>query len=910
MGKFWLIAIFSIVSTTLGAPKILKDINNNYERNTSTMLFGKSGSKSFFLRTTDEYGSELWVEEGGVVSLVKDINPGTASSSPFNFRAATFSGTPGVYFLATTAANGTELWRSDGTEGGTSLVKDINPGPSSAFISGGFSPGMQVLDGTSNMWFGADDGTNGNEPWFTDGTLGGTSMVTNLNPGALGSSPREFFVFQSFFTIIMFSAETSAAGREPYVMAAGGMPSLVSNINPAAGSSNPYGFSFNAEETKIIFAATTAAQGTEPWQTNFTITGMVKDIGAGAIQVPFPFMAGLSTGNIFSRVDFGVGGFDTRVFKTDGTDGGTTELKSLDCLPGGFLGFIYSEFIKSFKVVNDKIVFSCLETSGSEQSAEPWVTDGTVAGTKQLRDIFPGETGSQFGDLFPGNNRVIMPSNDGEHGYEPWTTDGTDINLLTDFNPGEASSFDADQSLSGILSTSGTTFDSSILQLRRGRRSYAVLSDGVTNTELFDDSNTSKTLESAPADFTPLGDNLLFTAHDPKKDDELFISDGTKRGTRLLKNITKAGGSFGDDLVALPRRGIVLFHATTRDRGTELWVTNGTKRGTKLLKEIQAGGENGVDSIFPNIHRNKVYFVADDGTNGRELWVTNGRARGTKLVRDIAPGISTSDPSNFISFRGKGYFEADDGTNGYELWVVNGSNASLFADLNPGAGDGNPNNFTKMGNQMFFTASDGTNGNELWVTDGTTTRLVKDIYPGSSGSFPGDLTVSGNRLFFSADDGVNGDELWISDGTEAGTRLLADIFPGADDSEIDDMYPFPGKRVLFSAQSSDSNAELWIAGESGATLLKDIRVGAGSSYPTNFIKIPGRKRVYFTATTAEHGSELWVTNGKAGGTKLVADINPGTESSSVSQLAIFRDMLVFSANNGTKGREPWIIREP
>ncbi len=904
MGKS-LIVIAIFLSLALAEPKLLKDINNNFEA-LSTIHFGKSGNKMFFSRSTAEYGAELWVEEGGVVSLVKDINPGTADSSPFNFRAATFSGTEGVYFLADTAAEGIELWKSDGTEGGTVLVKDINPGVGDAFLAGVFPLSMEVIPGTNFMWFGANNGTGGNEPWMTDGTSGGTTLVTDLFPGATGSNPRDFFIIPSFFTIILFTAQTAATGREPYIMIAGGMPSILSDVNAGAPSSNPYGYSYNADQSKIVFVANTSAQGTEPWQTDLGSTGIVKDIDA--LPAYHTFMAGISQGTVFGRLSLTGGGFTSRVFLTDGTNGGTTELKTIDCLPGGYLAFIYSEFLKFFRVVNDKVVFPCSNISSSTAFAEPWVTDGTVAGTKMLKDIFPGEQGSQIGDMYPGNNRIIMPSNDGNSGFEPWTTDGSEMTLLTDFNPGEASSFESNSGLSGILSNS--MGNASVLSLRKKKRMYGVLTDGIVATELFDDSDTTNTEDSNPAYFTPLGDNLIFVAIDPKKDDELYITDGTKRGTRLLKNIVKAGGSYGYGLVELRKRRSVVFAAESTGNGYEPWITNGTRRGTKLLKDIRAGSTGSINSVFSNTHRNKVYFIANDGTTGDELWVTNGRASGTKIVRDIRAGADGSDIAEFISFRGKAYFRANDGTNGPELWVVSGSNASLMSDINPGVVGSYPANFTKVGNKLFFTAADGTHGEELWVTDGTTVSMVKDIMPGATDSSPRYLTASGDILFFRADDGVNGAELWKSDGTAAGTVLVADIFPGVDDSTISSIFPFPGKRVLLSAESTSNNRELWIAGESGATLLKDIYVGVGGSSPSKFIKIPGRKRVYFTATSAEHGTELWVTNGKAGGTKLVKDIYPGTEGSTPNRLTLFKDMLIFSADNGVKGNEPWIIREP
>lgn len=76
-----------------------------------------------------------------------------------------------LFFARHTDTYGTELWRSDGTQAGTQLIKDIAPGR-------GWSMAYQYLLITHNglLYFAANDGSSGTEPWRTDGTADGTFM--------------------------------------------------------------------------------------------------------------------------------------------------------------------------------------------------------------------------------------------------------------------------------------------------------------------------------------------------------------------------------------------------------------------------------------------------------------------------------------------------------------------------------------------------------------------------------------------------------------------------------------------------------------------------------------------------------------------------------------------------------------
>jgi ELWxxDGT repeat protein len=167
-----------------------------------------------------------------------------------------------VYFSAWTAANGRQLWKSDGAPAGTVMVTDINPGRA------GLRPeDIAPVTGTTAM-FSGDDGVHGREPWVTNGTTAGTAMYEDLRPGPAGSDPADitpeaFFVgILAQFPIWYFSANDGTHGREFFVAYDADPPAEVYDIKPGPASSDPSPFDSVAGETGLL-TATTSAQGRE-----------------------------------------------------------------------------------------------------------------------------------------------------------------------------------------------------------------------------------------------------------------------------------------------------------------------------------------------------------------------------------------------------------------------------------------------------------------------------------------------------------------------------------------------------------------------------------------------------------------------------------------------------------------------
>ena len=207
---------------------------------------------------------------------------------------------------------------------------------------------------------------------------------------------------------------------------------------------------------------------------------------------------------------------------------------------------------------------------------------------------------------------------------------------------------------------------------------------------------------------------------------------------------------------------------------------------------------------------------------------------------------------------------------------------------------------------IWFWAIDGVHGGELWKSDGTAERhqAVKDIAPGPASSFIRWFQpLSKTRMVFRA--GANGDEeLWVTDGTTAGTKRVKDLYPGSNSSQA---YPLGriGSTLLMVADGGPGvGRELYRTDgtKAGTRLVKDLWPGASGSDPRDGVVLNGK--LYFAATNAK-GRELWVSDGTAAGTQRISDINPGAGSALVQSLTRLGKRIIFFADDGVHGVEPW-----
>lgn len=431
---------------------------------------------------------------------------------------------------------------------------------------------------------------------------------------------------------------------------------------------------------------------------------------------------------------------------------------------------------------------------------ELWFSDGTEAGTRQVRDINPGPGDSAPRGLTPlGDGRVVFSAIESETGRELWITDGTEdgTTLVIDLAPGQAGS--------------------------------------VTN-------------------LAPFGTGrVLFSGYSPDIGTEPRLTDGSAEGTVALADIHQ--GLNPNFSVPVPNSSQpsgffmlddnrALFSAWDGTHGFELWITDGTTDGTSLVKDINPGPESSALANFFSLDDTRALFTAVDGIHGQELWVTDGTHAGTFMVKDIYPGQWTSGENEFNnssspqSFAmlgdGRVLFAAAQEA-GIDLWVTDGTEEGTvrFSDLVSGP-EGRLSSPTALddGRALFINMA----GRALWVTDGTqdgTERITDWSHVSAMPSQVSNLTsFGGGRALFFAIDAENGRGLWITDTTEAGTTLLQTIGDADSLRAIHDIIPLSDDKaaVLVSPFGTVTGpVELWLTDgtpEGTGRLRDDIMVKA------------------------------------------------------------------------------------
>lgn len=349
--------LFKTDGTPGGTIKIKEYIGEMYESNA---MFTRVGGELYFIGS-----GSLWKTNGqseGTVKIrdfIMEQGSGPASLTDLN-------GT--LYFSA--AANGYDrsLWKTNGTEASTSNVKYyVSPG------------NMKNFNGT--LYFSGNGNSNGIEPWKSDGTEAGTAMIKNITPYDniyYDNSYPANFTFANGWVFFTASHPSYGAGELWKTNGTEAGTTLVKDIWPGTMNSSPG--KLTPVGNTLFFTARDGSHGFELWKSDGSETGtaMVKDIKSGNNDSGINFLT-VFNGKLFFQADNGTNGYE--LWKSDGSASGTVMVKDIrsgDAVANGEMD------MGNMIAGQNAIYFSALGSNGANAL---WKSDGTNAGTVIIKEL-------------------------------------------------------------------------------------------------------------------------------------------------------------------------------------------------------------------------------------------------------------------------------------------------------------------------------------------------------------------------------------------------------------------------------------------------------------------------------------------------------------------------------------------
>ncbi|MGB1316466.1 MAG: hypothetical protein ACPG4Y_10625, partial [Chitinophagales bacterium] len=383
---------------------------------TQEVIVGAAGGEIQFLTTFqgDIYFSandgtvakELYQYDGTDISLVANIFEGTNGSNPSYMTEFKNK----IYFSAF-GDKGAELYSFDGST--ATLVIDVNPSINFQGTPNSSQP-QSLIVYNDLLFFKAYNGTT-TDCWEYDGV---NSPTIN---SAIPADATDFIVFDG---VLYFRSYTDGAVGSELWQYDGSAVSMVYDINPGANNSSPG--SFYIFNDKLLFKADDGTNGVELWQYDGTNTPTIAgDIKTGQ-EGSFPSNFKEFDGKLYfsASADTIVG---NELWVYDGVNPPTLEL---DLLPGlNANGYGYNSYISSINILNDKLVFTAVDTLNDR---DIWEYDLVNPATK-IVDYPQVTTSNQFASMQVIDGELYYWADESTGlGYELYKYDGTNAPVMFD----------------------------------------------------------------------------------------------------------------------------------------------------------------------------------------------------------------------------------------------------------------------------------------------------------------------------------------------------------------------------------------------------------------------------------------------------------------------------------------------
>lgn len=472
-------------------------------------LVGLADSLAFV--ASNSAGAELWTYQPGVgARLLRDIRPGSLSSSPDNFLP--FGS--GAIFTAEDGVHGRELWITDGTTDGTRLIVDLqNKGKGS--LPNGFAVAGDQL------FFVAQEATSDYDLWVADAKGQGAHKVSPHGPSRLYPlGDRVVYSVRDSTTNETLWWSTNGEAPEPF------HPELEIADMSSIGD-------------KVYFSGDDGLNGLEPWVSDGTPEGtrMIANLARlGSHSEPNRFEQHGDKVYFLANVNRDL----RKLWETDGTEAGTTPVSAEE------LGWIYD-----YQIHGDSVWVQTRYKSRVDWHLRSPQTEGEW----RLTDV------DQTNPLALFDGAWLELREDDEHGVEPYYVDAVSgaARLVADLSPGPLSS-----SVTKVLpGLDGYFFRASVRASASEGPSLQLwfTTDFQDGVQFVADDNLE------PRFGIEVGKTMIFPL-----DTGLIRSDGTAEGTYKLDTFTlpyPAGLYPNPWIIAL--EGSIYFQGFSYEVGRELW---------------------------------------------------------------------------------------------------------------------------------------------------------------------------------------------------------------------------------------------------------------------------------------------------------------------------------------------------
>lgn len=341
-------------------------------------------------------------------SLVKDINP-NGSSIAFQNEEGIILLNDILYFSADDGIHGIELWRSDGTDAGTWMVKDINEGTAD-------SEPIELMIVNETLFFFANDGDHGDELWVSDGTELGTTLVKDVNPGTANGIDRDDIgskqQYHAIDNVLYFVADVNDDYDQLWRSDGTEMgTTLVKNVCTSCTANN-----FSTNRLVELNGELYFFSALDMWKSDGSDAGTVQITDHNDDGVPVFVDHMVNVDGILYLGASSTSIWDNELWVSDGTKDGTFRLKDIVVGSNGSAPRYFTKYKDWIYFIAEDFLYR---------------TDGTESGTEKVNDFKIGNSfsSSEGNTLFVANDLLFFPGDDGNSIFY-YSTDGTAITKL------------------------------------------------------------------------------------------------------------------------------------------------------------------------------------------------------------------------------------------------------------------------------------------------------------------------------------------------------------------------------------------------------------------------------------------------------------------------------------------------